>query len=814
MKKNCLTCILFLLSLFSLATAAESVQFENLIVGKIAVIMANDSEACFDASSVTAKMKTREGDFFSQVDFDNDLKTLAKEFDSIEPQLDFSEGALQITLNVSPKPTIRTISWCGNDKVSTSDLKDELGIAACSLFDRQAFNKAFHKLKAYYVKQGFFEAMLDYTVTPVPETNTVDIAISVYEGRAGRIKDIKFINFTKEEKDAIYEKMMTKKYFLLTSWYTGEGTYNEEAIQQDRLQVLNFLQNEGYADATVDIDVCESEFPNRIVINIIAQRGEPYTFGAFSIEGNCLFSQEQIFSQFTFCENDLYSPDALRQTVERISDFYGRRGYIDVLVEYEPRLNPETRSYSVHFTIEEGAQYRVGTIKVYGNFATQTNVILHETLLVPGEIFNSIKLKLTEERLKNIGYFKNVNVYAVRSEGPGGLGGSYRDLVIEVEETVTGSFGAGFGLSNAEGVFGEFRITERNFNYEGLGCVCQKGMKALRGGGEFVNFSTTIGAKSSKYSLSWTKPYFRDTLWVVGFEVVTSSTRYISNDYDIDASGLTLHGAYPFNPFLRFGVHYRIGNTYVKLNKHRMHKRLAKAEKRVDEAESHKQLENAEHKEEHEFAENQKLREEARNSGLISAFGVSWNYDTTDHPSSPLCGFKSRFEQEFAGFGGDHCFMSLAYLNSYYYPFGERGVLKFRADTRFVVPMFHTRSANVPLNERLFLGGDNTIRGYKVYRLGPQFNDGDPRGGMSLQLLSAEYCWMLNKQATAFLFCDSGHLSFDVFSFGTMWTSVGFGIYLKVLEQAPPVTLGLGFPLNPDHKGDVKRFFFNMGGRF
>jgi outer membrane protein insertion porin family len=118
------------------------------------------------------------------------------------------------------------------------------------------------------------------------------------------------------------------------------------------------------------------------------------------------------------------------------------------------------------------------------------------------------------------------------------------------------------------------------------------------------------------------------------------------------------------------------------------------------------------------------------------------------------------------------------------------------------------------LNERLFLGGDNTIRGYRVYRLGPQYNEGDPRGGMSLQLLSAEYCWTVNSRISTFLFCDSGHLSFDVWNFGTMWTSVGFGVNLKVFEHAPPITLGVGFPLNPDHKGDVKRFFFNLGGRF
>ncbi len=105
------------------------------------------------------------------------------------------------------------------------------------------------------------------------------------------------------------------------------------------------------------------------------------------------------------------------------------------------------------FNIEEGQQYRVGLIKVIGNCSTETWIILHETLLIPGEIFNIDKLELTEERLMNIGYFKNVNVYAVKSGGPDSLGANYRDVQIEVEETTTGRIGAFLGYSTVESLF-------------------------------------------------------------------------------------------------------------------------------------------------------------------------------------------------------------------------------------------------------------------------------------------------------------------------------------------------------------------------
>ena len=789
-------------------------QYENQPVEKIEIEAVNLPEGTpFDASSVKSRIKTREGNPFSQSDFDNDLKTLVQEFDSVIPSIKSIDGRLFIMLKVCPKPAIRTISWYGNCNIKTSKLQSELDIAACSIFDRQAFNKAFHKLKEYYVKQGYFEAELSYKILPDPCTNTVDIEISICEGRAGRIKKINFCNFTKCERDDILSEMITKKYYILTSWYTGEGVYNEEAVQQDRFTILNYLQNEGYADAVVDIYVEECPQKDRINITVEAEKGDMYYFGPISFEGNTLFCDEDIEKLFLFDEGDPFSPEAMRDTVKRITDFYGRRGYIDAVIDYEPHLDAENRTFSVDFTIEEGEQFRVGLVKIYGNTTTNTNVILHETLLTPGEIFNIIKLQLTEERLQNIGYFKHVNVYAVRSDGPGGLGGHYRDVHIEVEETITGNFGAGFGLSSTEGVFGEFKITERNFNHEGLCCFLKEGLGKLRGGGEVLNFNAMIGSKSRKYSMSWTKPYFRDTPWIVGFEIEQSNNRYISDDYEINAAGITFHGAYPLNQFLRMGVHYRLTYTDIDLNDGKVRRHNEKNQAEYDAAVASGNPE-AIKNEAYDIHRSCMLKEEADNSGVISAIGINLNYDSTNNPQHPCEGIRSRLEQEIAGFGGHQSFMSLAYLNTYYKGLGENGVLKLRADMRFIVPLFETKRYQIPLNERLFLGGDSTIRGYRVYRLGPQYNEGDPRGGMSMQLLSAEYTKFLHRKISAFFFVDSGHLSFDVWNFGTMWTSVGFGFNLRLFDSVPPVVVGIGFPLNPDNRSDVKRFFFNIGGQF
>lgn len=796
------------------ALEGQSIQYENQVIEKIDVVVENlPSGSNFDCKAVLSRIKTHKGDMFSHTDFDNDLKTLAKEFDRVIPKLESINGKMYITLKIWPKPTIRSITFKSNQRVKTSRLEKELDISLCSVFDRQTFNKAFHKLKAYYVRKGFFEAELDYNVNLDALTNEVDIEICINEGRAGKIKKIVFCGFTHREEEELLDMIVTKKYNFFTSWMTNEGTYNEDAIQHDQFTVLNFLQNKGYADADVEIKIFESNDCNRIVLHIHATKGEKYYFGGITFAGNTLFCNEVIEEQFEMCPGDPYSPDDIRDSIRNITDHYGRKGYIEAIVNFEPKLDCENHTYSVNFTIEEGDQFFVGLIKVYGNCSTQTRVILHETLLVPGEVFNIEKLQKTEQRLTNIGYFKHVNVYAVKSEGPCGLGENYRDVNIEVEETNTGHFSTSFGFSSVENLFGSVSITERNFNHEGLGCFWKDGLRTLRGGGEYLNLSATFGDKSRKYELSWTKPYFMDTKWTVGFDIEFSNTRFISEDYDIDASGITFHASYQYNPFLRTGWHYRLRNTHNHITEHSPEDRqkfLKEIEETSDSEEREQKMAELQQKEEAYL----KLKSQARHGGIVSAVGTSLYYDSTDHPSCPTNGLKSRLSAEVAGVGGYHSFIGLSYVNTHYYTFHRRGAIKFRFDWRFIVPYGDTDYKNLPLDERLFLGGDTTVRGYRSYRLGPQFNTGDPAGGLSLQFYSAEYNRKVLNNLDAFLFFDAGQLSHKIFHFGRINMAAGYGIRFKLIESLPKITLGMGYPLNPRNHSDVKRFFFQMGGSF
>ncbi len=762
--------------------AYSSVEaFEDRKIANIDIQAENlPPNASFDPKTVISRLKTKVGDPFSQLTFDSDLKALSNEYDRVEPNIEVHNGEVYLTIKVWPRPTIRTIKWHGNAHIKTKTLQKELKIKPSAVFNRQAFNKAFNKVKEYYVKKGYFESQLQYAIIPDPKTNEVDILIEVREGRSGKIDNIVFKGFTKDERSEILGMIYTKKYNLFTSWLTGTGTYNEEALEQDKLTIVNFLQNHGYADAKVDIRVREAKTEGKIILEINADRGPVFHFGKITFKGNTLFTNKEIDAVFLARPHETYSPEKLRQSSQAIKDLYGRKGYIDANVQYETQLVSNAPIYNVIFQIEEGEQYKIGMVRVFGNVQTEAHVILRESLLVPGETFDSAKLKATQARLENIGYFKSVNVYAVRTQDDQALGENYRDVYIEVEETTTGNISLFFGFSSADDVFGGLDLSESNFNYKGIPRVFKDGLSSLRGGGEYAHARASLGAKQRTYTISWLTPYFRDSLWRVGFDVSETHSTLISKDYDIDTIGFSLYASYPLNYYWTFGTKYRFRNSLIHVPKH-----VSKQE-----------------------------RDQAGHDGVISGIGSSITYDSTDSAIKPHNGFRSVLEGELVGIWGDYNFLRFAYVNTYYTQLWRRGIMKYRWDLRFIEPLWKTNhSTEIPLSERFFIGGLNTVRGYRDFDLGPHFKNGDPKGGISATVLSIEYLQEIFPFLDAFLFVDAGSIALKRFYFASFRLSAGFGARIELINRVP-VIVGMGFPINRDKRSEERRFFFSMGGQF
>jgi len=749
---------------------------------------------------VEGRLKTHVGGQFDQNQLDGDLKSLSQQYERIDPQIEVRDGQVYVTLRVWPRPLVHEIIWKGNERLSAKRLNKELEVTPHELFDRAAFQKGFHKVKALYVKDGFYDAQLDYRIVPAGP-GQVDIEITVDEGQVGRIQEVRFEGLTEDEEADLCERLVTQEYNFLVSWLTEWGTYRPDAVEHDRMQVLRYLQDKGYADAQVTVTTEEIPDQDRIAVVITVDKGPVFHFGKVVVQGDLILPEKIVIAQVAAHPGDHFSPEALHASTERLTNLYGAKGYIEPEIQYELHLRPEEHIYDVVFTIRPGEVFRVGMVHISGNCQTQQRVILHESLVVPGEVFDLRRLKGTEERLQNVGYFKSVRVYTTPSN-EAALGPEYRDVHIEVEEENTGNVSLFAGFSTLDQIFGGAELVERNFNIKGIPTIFKKGLMGLRGGGEYAQLRLTVGQNETSYLFKWTKPYFYDTRWIFGFDLEHSNNRQYSHDYTLDNTSGLVHATYPYNDFVRLGTLYRLRWSYKKVG--------------------------------HDANEILKI---GPKTSLISAVGGSWAYDSTNAISYPSKGIRSEALVEVAGLGGTNHFLGLSYLNKLYYPLWEsqKITMKWRADFRFIQPFApglphipeHLSLERFPekevlrdldegpvsISERLFLGGEDTVRGYVSYSIGPRYKTGAPFGGLSSILLSEEIQWRWTGWLAPFVFVDGGMVSLKRWDVDAFRVSAGFGTRIDLLPSMP-LTVGMGWPINPQHDSDIQRFFFSVGARF
>lgn len=774
--------------------------YEDKRVKEIEVVIDCRGEHLIDPSPILSRMKTQKGDLFSQQTFDNDLKTLSEEYDRVEPSLRLKDGQVYIEIRVTPRPLIHTIVWEGNKQFKTSTLQEELKIQPHTLFNRQSFNKAFNQLKEFYFKKGYFESQLSYSVVPLPDSNQVDIVIEIEEGQPGYIKEIRFNGLTKEEEEEIREQFYLKKYNFLTSWISGAGIYRDEMLEQDQMTLVTYLHNKGFADARVEIQKWEDPASKKLIIQIDVEKGQVYHFGDVAFEGNTLISNEDLEKRALFKEGSTFSPEKMQQTSQAIKELYGQKGYIDASVQFEANLREDEPIFDVHYTIEEGLQYKIGLIHIFGNSATNSNVILRESLLVPGETFDARKLKATQQRLEAVGYFKSVNVYAVRSPEDNDPNSNHRDVYIEVEETSTGNVSLFMGFSSTDDVFGGLDLTERNFNAAGILKAFGGHLSSLRGGGEYFHVRGTAGNKQNNILISWLNPYVNDSLWRLGVELSTTFSD-LQDNVNVKTYGGSITASYPLSTFWTTGFRQRFRHSYDHLELHA-----------YDGSETARKS----------FEEQQNL---VNQNGLVSAVSWNVNYDSTNSPYKPRKGWRSYFETEMAGVGGKYQFFKTAYLNSLYFPVSKKGTLKFRAEFKYMIPFGKTDREHVPYSERFFLGGDSTVRGYQPFLLGPVIHLRDwtgrnhptrtAKGGLSSSLLSLEYNYEVIRMLDLFTFVDVGSVSFDSFAANHIRPTTGVGARIDLGNRAP-IMVGWGIPLvrKDRHNHKWQRVFFSMGGQF
>jgi outer membrane protein insertion porin family len=784
-----------LLSIFG-ATPPLAEPYEGLPVRKINITVENQSpDEVDEEASVIYKMQTKMGDPFDQELFDKDLKVLSDEYEWVEPGIKVENEQVIISISLKKRPIITSFIIEGStfkDKKILSEADLSKGMS----YNREEFYKSIEKIRDFLVKKGFFKAEVSYKVENTPNNNEITIHITINEGPSGRINQILFENFTKEEEKEILELIRVSKFNVLTSWLTGSGTIREEELDPDIQTIVHHMQNHGYVDAHVTMKL--EDLPNhKLALVFVLSRGPKYFIHNITFSGSTLKVEEELKKASLLQPGETFSIDKIREAGEKIREIYTGEGYLHTSVDYRLDLLSDSPEYDVHFTIEESQKYRVGLVMVSGNYCTTKNVVYNNIDIEPGEVFDSRKLKSTQDRLQSTGYFKNVNVYPIKSDEHQYGASEYCDVMVEVNEAQTGNASLFAGFSSTDNVFGGIDLTENNFSIAGFRNVWFKGPSAFRGGGQYLQVKGSIGVKESDVNISWLDPYFNDSLWRFGVDLTYSRSTILSDDYALTSFGSTLNTSYPVSSYLTYGFRFRVKDNITSVRK---------KEESVNPLEY----------------------EQRKNNGVVSALASTISFDTTDNIFKPHRGFRSNFETELGGLVrrtegfNDIPFVRFGYLNAYYYPVWRKGTFKIRGDFKFTQPLSGGKGEDFPLGERFFLGGEGTVRGYAPGKVGDLFeNTNDPKGGMSSALLSFEYLQNIIKPLDLFAFIDAGSVALQEWSIKNSVATYGVGARVDIGRRLPFV-FGVGFPLGLSKEGYAKfkeeqrdqLFFFSMAGQF
>jgi outer membrane protein insertion porin family len=469
-----------------------------------------------------------------------------------------------------------------------------------------------------------------------------------------------------------------------------------------------------------------------------------------------------------------------------LTDALGNRGYAFVEVKPEITRNRDQRTLDIMFHVQEGPQVYVERIDINGNVRTLDKVIRREFRLVEGDAFNSQRMSRSKERIKNLGFFKKVEVANSPGSAP-----DRTVVAVEVEEQSTGELSLGLGFSTSDGPLADISVRERNF----------------LGRGQDVRIGTVISLRSQQVDLSFTEPYFLDKNIAAGVDLFEIKTSPTTNFF----SGLTpAYEQFSYGGALRAG--YQISESLRQTWKYTA--RSDDITNVASDASLFIRLQEGQH--------------------TTSALGQVLLYDKRDNRIDPTDGYYASVGNDFAGAGFGVRYFRTKVNVGYYYSLWPEWVLSFSGEAGQI---FGWGGDQVLLQDRFFVGGDN-LRGFAPAGIGPRdTTSGDALGGNKYYVGSVALGVPLGLPKelgiTGRVFTDFGSLSSNdqknivltpaqlaatggiqpvILDSTSIRASAGVGVSWK--SPVGPIRLDLAVPLKKESFDKTQIFHISFGTRF
>lgn len=728
-----------------------------------------------ETAAILNVITIKAGDTLRTDKTDTDLREIYKlgHFQDVQVFVEQTDKGSVLTYAVLEKPVVREIKYEGNKELTVDKLKETLEFRQHAVLSTKDLNKSVAKMKKLYGDEGYYLAEVEAVVE---RTTATDLAVTfkIKEGDRILIRSIRFDGAKAFTESKLRGLMETKEKWFL-SWLTGAGTYKEEVLKNDAQLLTEHYLNNGYINVRVgEPAVRLTDKRDALEVSIGITEGDQYRVGEIGFKGELLEPAADLRSKLKTMPGEVFSRALLRADIGTLTDVYGDKGYAFANVNPVSKADQEKKLVSLTFDMEKGELVYIERISISGNPKTRDKVVRREMRILEGELFNGTGMRRSKQNLMNLGYFEEVNIATAK-----GSAGNKLNVSVDVKEKPTGTFSVGGGYSSLDGFIGQGSVQQANF----LGL----GLKA--------NASASIGGKSQTYSLGLTDPHFLDSKWSLGGDIYRTERDY--SDYSRRLLGGDIKSSYPINDFVGVFLMYKyeIKDIY-KVNEVL---RLADPQNYTP------------------------------GTTTTSSIYSSITRNTTDYRLDPSSGMVNMFSLEFAGLGGDNRFARYITEHTYFQTLYKKLV----GSTKLTLGYVQEVGSKVPIDEKFYLGGISSLRGYKARSVSPMVTSKDlvpPSvlyenniyhiGGNSEVYGNTELTFPVIPEVGVkmVVFFDYGN-SFDngkvrPSGYDLLQTSYGAGI--RWASPIGPLRLEYGIPLNPRQGIDDKsgRFEFSIGSLF
>jgi outer membrane protein insertion porin family len=724
--------------------------------------------------------------------------------DDIQVDAEPVADGVKLIVQVVERPILVSIDYVGIKRVNRSDILEAADRERIEVYENQPLElgelgRLKRAIEELYKEKGYRFAQVNFSLEEIGKGQRRAI-FTIDEGNKVKIGDIDFDGNTVFGDWRLRQAMKKTKESGLISRIAKKDIYNPAKIDEDLESVRDLYRKAGYKDVLIaDPELAvKAKRPGaasiedqkrRLQITVPIEEGERWRFGQISFEGNAVFSDELLLRQFERPRGGWLRSKVIDDAEETIGKMYSSIGYIFSKISTE-LVERADNVADVVVKIDEADQYRVGRIEFEGNSKTRDKVLRRELLVQEGTVMNMTGVQNSLLKIRQLNYFALDEEEPVHFD----FDADHKtvDLLIQGEEAERTELQFGGGWSEFDGFFGQFALRTTNF----------------LGRGETVGVSVQSGRQRDIYDLEYQIPWFLDRPQHLGFRLFNQEYDYTvltGIDFRQKFSGGSVTYGRSFRSFQSMSLIFS-------------------------------------------FADTQDVRTLFDSSGdpsftqnlsfKTASLRPFWTRNTLDSPYEPSRGTRITASVELASdaFGSDINFYRPLVTYTWFKPvsrrtlkssFGinvEAGYIAAFGDSLVDDGPGGRDSAGLFPQQRFFLGGDNTVRGFNRRSIVVREDDGTirrdefgfPLGGTSMFLFNAEYHVQLAGPFRLVLFGDAGGVFDDDQSFdtGLLRYSAGAELRIKVPLFPAPLRFIYSFNLQEKPNDQFKSLDFSLSTTF